>query len=89
MCNFCKRMKDADMFAKHIAGTVSLAEKKGFKMTMFLRNHIEIKDDKEVSSDNQESIAYIRAQHWNDDVREEKNRIAVQIYFCPFCGEKL
>jgi hypothetical protein len=89
MCDHCK------ILGKSLVRNSTLVEEKtdkidvGFKLAMFSDTHTNIIGGQQTGNRRDGRVVnYLKA--WEFD--KENNRahhIAVQIYYCPFCGEKL
>lgn len=87
MCIFCRLNKDNINY--HELASKTEGNMKGFKMVMQRNDNTKIEKSEEVVSDSKELISYIKAYHYEFGKLEDADNIAVQINYCPFCGEKL
>lgn len=88
MCEFC-RLKQNGIGYSEIAADKQSNDQKGTVMALMRNNHNEIKDSHEVNSNDGKMRSYIKAWHWEFGHLERANHVAVEINFCPFCGDKL
>lgn len=88
MCNFCS-LRENGIGYSEMATDKQTNGQKGMVMALMRNDHNEIKDSHEVVSKDKVFRSYIKAWHWEFSHLENAGHVAVQINYCPFCGEKL
>lgn len=89
MCKFCEIDNDGDLFARLASDGHKPSEVEGFYMIMASERGASIENSRIVQHETIDNkVFYIKACEWD---KEEKryHHIAVEIKYCPFCGDKL
>ena len=93
MCKYCENFKNENKAPhgfKSLVRMRPIEDDKGFRMAMIRSQHHhriengEVVEDKSVDT----PIAYVKAWEW-DKAQNRAHHIAVEIRYCPFCGEKI
>lgn len=94
MCDKCKKVKffkksKGDEHSVVLVSRESEDLNKGFRLAMFGDTHTNIIDGKQTGNRKDGRVVnFLKA--WEYDKSEGRaHHVAVQIYYCPFCGEKL
>jgi hypothetical protein len=94
MCDKCKKVKffkksKGDEHSVVLVSRESEDLNKGFRLAMFGDTRTNIIDGKQTGNRKDGRVVnFLKA--WEYDKSEKRaHHVAVQIYYCPFCGEKL
>lgn len=98
MCDKCKNINSRKFFKNSKnseESVVTLVSResddlnKGFKLAMYGDTHTNIIDGQQTGNRKDGRVVnFLKAWEFNT-VEGRAHHVAVQIYYCPFCGEKL
>ena len=90
MCKYCEKTdNEGRLYSVLASGYPNESKNKGFRIVLHKNELNDIVNGKEVRSHEGKMKSYIKAYHWEFGKLESADHVAVEIKYCPFCGQEL